>query len=659
MKFNEKTRDFLTVFFTAFAIRLSYLISIKGLPFFSYPLGDSAVYYQRALEILSGSLAGRQTPFLGSVLYPYFMAAALFFSGKNLLLVYLIQITLGSLTCYLIYELSRTVAEHRSTALLAGMTAAIYGPFVFFDADLLMISITLTSITGGLLLLIGSLKTGSYKKAFGSGLLLALAGLDRANLLLFLPVAVLLLYGSPNAKAVRLKIAGAFLAAAVFLLLPVSAVNSIGAGEFSLTGSNMGVNLYIGNNPQAKGVFLLPEDSGLSNHDLFRSSKAVAEKETGRALTASQVSGYWLKKGLSYALSHPLQEAGLLLLKTRLFYNHYEIPNHFNFYFIRKQYAPILNAAFLGFWLVGPLALAGIFWVLLKGPSLPEKVCLSFAAVCLVSLLPFFIADRYRLPIVPVMIVLAVGFLRTVAEGIKGRHYRSLILAAASLAVAAWLVNFTVLKFNYCSDRIETSRAYLERAMAQNQPEGQDVMKAAVGLKWALEASQPADPWKPSGHFHLARTYAYMGYYSGAVAEFEKARDIGGQGVPVEDAIRQVKREYERTGDVISQGSIPATPLEKADRLFRSGDDGGAIAAYEKLLAMDPFHFLAYNNLGLVYYSLGRYRDALKVLNRSKAYLPDNEVITQNICHIYRQMGQGEKADKIWQKHLKKINRNL
>jgi len=645
------------IFLAAFAVRLIYLLKVKDLPFYIFPLGDSAVYYQRAQEILSGKILSPEVPFLGSVFYPYFMSAILLLSRHSLFWVSLIQIIIGSLTCLFTYQLSLKLSKSRIAALLSGFTAAFYGPLVFLDADLLMISITVMAVAGGLLLLLKAREDKKARWALAAGLLLGLACLDRANLMLFIPVAAACLYSRRSEEKFNPAFAALFLTGLLAVILPVTISNSLHNRDLVLTGSNLGVNFYIGNNQEARGVFLLPEGSGLENSDLYQSSKAVAEKEAGRELKPSQVSRYWLGRGLQFVKSHPLEEARLILRKGGLFFNAYEIPNHLNFYFIKREYAPVLNIAFLGFWLIGPLALAGIFWLIRGGINRAGMLGLLFLAAYLISLLPFFITDRYRLPIVPVMIIFAWDLVARMASHLRLRHYSVLAAQLLTIGLMALLVNLPVQEFPYSSDRIEVSRTYLERAMAQKDPGGSDIRRAVEGLKWALESSQPFDPWMAPGHFHMARAYAYLGYYSGAVGELEKLKRLKGENSPADEALRLVREEYERTGDLVTVGEIPQTPFERARELTSAGDYLAAISIYREILERDPFHLGAINHLGLIFYDQGQYHLALGVLDRGLENLPDSELLTKNICQVYRRMGREQTAQDIW-KRFRERNQN-
>ena len=55
-------------------------------------------------------------------------------------------------------------------------------------------------------------------------------------------------------------------------------------GDMVLISSNAGINLYIGNNPFAQGVFALPPDIAVrnDNYTMAEDAEDVASKESGK-----------------------------------------------------------------------------------------------------------------------------------------------------------------------------------------------------------------------------------------------------------------------------------------------------------------------------------------------------------------------------------------
>ena len=94
-----------------------------------------------------------------------------------------------------------------------------------------------------------------------------------------------------------------------------------------------------------------------------------------------------------------------------MFWNHFEIPDNYNYYFTR-QHVVTLRVLFLGFGIVAPLGLLGLF----LARRLPGTWLFAlFTFGYMVSIVPFHMASRYRIPVVPILILFA-GY--TVARAI-------------------------------------------------------------------------------------------------------------------------------------------------------------------------------------------------------------------------------------------------
>ncbi|MCP5066498.1 MAG: glycosyltransferase family 39 protein, partial [bacterium] len=245
------------VLLVAIVVRLIYLNDLGSAPFYHYPIGDSKIYHERALDIAGGDLVGREAYFHSSPLYPYFMAAIYRIAGPSITAVRVVQILIGSLNCVLILLLTRGMTgKRRGPPLVAGLMAAVYGTFVFFDADLLMIPLVLCFGCASVLLLA---RGAGALRLLTAGLLLGLAALGKPNVLLFAPVALLWIF-TEFQRTIQWKRwlpAALFTAGVVVAVLPISIRNYIVSQDLVLVSSNAGVNLYIGNHEGTDGVFRL------------------------------------------------------------------------------------------------------------------------------------------------------------------------------------------------------------------------------------------------------------------------------------------------------------------------------------------------------------------------------------------------------------------
>lgn len=184
------------VFGLALALRLIYLWQMQDNPCFTTPLMDAAYHDQWARRIAAGDWLGHEV-FFRAPLYPYFLGLLYRLLGADPLAVRVVQFVIGSLTCGLTCLLGWRLASP-AVGLLAGLGAALYGPLIYFDGELLLP--VLETFWGVALLLclawaIEPGQRGATPAGEGrvwpwllSGLALGLFALTRPNILAFAPV---------------------------------------------------------------------------------------------------------------------------------------------------------------------------------------------------------------------------------------------------------------------------------------------------------------------------------------------------------------------------------------------------------------------------------------------------------------------------------------
>lgn len=578
----------LAIFLVAFVLRIAYVFQISSAPFFDQPMGDSQLYLDRALEISNGDWLGREVFFHSSPPYPYFMALCLGFGRGSLMPLYVVQALLGAANCVLIALLARRVSGGRTAAMgVAGFMAAAYGLLAFFDGDLLMIFMTLFFVDVALLLLIEARDTGRVRWAVAAGVAFGMGALDKVNLLVFAPFAMWFLAADMRVQVERwnIRLAGAFLAALALTIAPVTVRNWVVGHDLVLVSSNSGVNFFIGNNPEADGSFLAPPASGLQDPWLYESSLAVATKALGHPAKPSEASSYWTDRALSFFAEQPLAALGLLGHKAKLFLNAYEIPGHMNFYYVRSEHAPVLRWMFVGFGLVAALAVAGITLRTGRKRDDATRLLVAFAVVYSCTVIAFFVTERYRLPIVPILIVFAALSLVGAWDAWRARRWGSLAWWTGAIACTWILVSLPREPFRFTLSRAYDAQACYEKA--QRDPRRQDELLAASirDFKWALED----EPQFTAARFGLAQALERAGYIDESIKELEQVIAQAPQFAYAPPALRRV-RERQRLGALPPDAPLPRTPFEEAQALARSGQRDQAIRLFEEILRRDPFH---------------------------------------------------------------------
>jgi tetratricopeptide (TPR) repeat protein len=408
---------------------------------------------------------------------------------------------------YALYRAGREVAGEEVGLAAAGL-AAIYGPFLFYDVQLLKES-PAVAVTAFLLWALAAARARpSFGRWLGAGVLAGVLALLRENALLIVPFLALLAWRHPRRQFLR--DGGALLLGTVLALAPVALRNAWIGGEPLPTTSQGGVNFYIGNNAQADGTYR-PIVPGKQIPALERQEPTrVAEAALGRRLSAGEVSRYWLRQALAWARENPGAYLRLQLHKLRLFWSWYEQPDAVDYYYARSL-SPLLRLPLLEFG--GAALLVAVGLLLARRRLKPFAPALVFTLAWCASTVVFFLFSRYRLPVVPALLLLgAVPVAAGVAAFREGRRQAGLGLALLLLAALALprLAGF--------APRLDLVHYNLARlAEDRGQPE-----EAAAHYRAAL-ASNPADFLS---YLNLGNLAARSGNLPAALGLYDRAATL-------------------------------------------------------------------------------------------------------------------------------------
>jgi tetratricopeptide (TPR) repeat protein len=424
----ESARDrrplLLVILGVALLVRMAHWAAVRGAPFFAQLAMDSQEYDRWAQGIAGGDWLGSQV-FFQAPLYPYLLAAVYALVGHSLDAVYLLQIAAAVAGVWALFRAGRALGDERA-GLVAAALAAVYGPFLFYDVQLLKESLAVTAVC----FLLWALAARWWLAA---GVLLGVLALLRENALLLTPFLLPLAW--PRERSWRS--AGLLLLGLALPLAPVALRNGLVGGDFLPTTSQGGVNFYIGNNPQADGTYR-PIVPGKQVPALERQEPVrVAEQALGRKLAPSEVSSFWLHKALAWAAAHPGAFLRLELRKLGMFWSWYEWPDAVDYAWVRGL-SPIYRLPLVEFGTVSLLAAAGL-WLLWRQRRLGAFAPVwLFALGWMLSTVVFFLFSRYRLPVVPALLLLAA--VPMVALNDAWRERRRGWAIATALAMAAFVL---------------------------------------------------------------------------------------------------------------------------------------------------------------------------------------------------------------------------
>ena len=388
----------------ALALRLIHVWQMSASPLFADPAVDAATYVEHATRLAEGQwLAWGQGPFWQPPLYPYVLALVkLAFADSFFYAVRFLQAVMGALSCLLVYGIGRRLFGSGIGA-IAAFAAAVYGPLIYFDARLLPTGLATFLGLAGLLLLSYAVERPLKRLFLSAGILWGAAALAVATVLALMPLtAGWLVYRYWRlADGGRVWI-GIFLLGAALPIVPVILYNDIVGADAVLISYNGGVNFYIGNNAD-------PEQT-LAIRPGWEWEELVAQPLMEGITRPSAKSSFFYDRAFAFIRDDPLAYFALLAKKTIQFWSGDEVERNQEIYYWRK-YSSVLALSLwkwglaFPFGLVGPLSLVGLLvYIRRQGLILPAIfVCgYSFAVIT------FFVTARYRLPVVPLLLLFAV-----------------------------------------------------------------------------------------------------------------------------------------------------------------------------------------------------------------------------------------------------------
>ncbi len=379
-------------------------------------------------------------PFYRAPLYPYFLAFLFKVTDDSFYWTRLIQLVLGSFLALLVYFIALKLFDRR-IAIWSGFITALYPTVIYFEATLLIESI-MPLLTA---LLVWQLyrcqQTLLVRDFIIAGVLLGLAGLARPNILVlgpFLFVWMVLIIKPKLGWVKALARYGLIAAASFIVILPVTIRNYTTGNDSVFIAWQGGFNFFLGNNRSASGWSATVPGIDMSWEGSYNQAIALAEKVEDRDLKPSEVSDFWYRQAWNEIKDNPPYFISLQLRKLRLFINGFEIPNNQSTYLAREYswLARLLlfeKIFFFPYGILAPLAIIGVGFSIKRRDKflLLYLVLISYVG----TLMFFFVCDRFRQPLIPILIIFAVYGVVRIIELIKKRDKKNLSLVIFILAL--------------------------------------------------------------------------------------------------------------------------------------------------------------------------------------------------------------------------------
>jgi tetratricopeptide (TPR) repeat protein len=512
-------------------------------PFFDSPSVDEQMYHEWAASIARGEGLGGQV-FLNGPAYPVLLAAIYRIFGPSLFAAKAVQSALGVLDCALVWALGRRLFTP-AIGLGAAAILAVYEQALFYPATLLLEGAQNTLVLCMLWLCVRADETGRPARWAAAGACTGLAALARPTALGFaLAMAVWCALRPGVTRRARGAAALAYAVGVAAAVAPATAYNARVGGDFVLVTYAGGMNLYIGNNPAARGEFDVPPivptalaDDPEEQRQVFA---ALAQRARGRSLRPSEVSAYWAGRALEFVREQPLAWLRLMARKVALSLNAYEAWNVRSLTLARDASAA-LRLPLLGFGAIAPFAALGLFATRRSRARLVPLY--AWLATVWLTLWVFFVLSRYRVAAVPVLALFAAAGVAAAWEALRGRRAREIASVAVALAALALAVNWPIARENLGIAWYNLANRYRDRGEYDR----------------AIEAYQRALRGVPgylSAYNNLARSFEDAGRRDEAVAAWRVLLALAQrQGSP-----QHVERAQRHLAALAVQPSPPDTP---------------------------------------------------------------------------------------------------
>lgn len=589
----------------ALALRVVYLLELRGEALVAVPIGDGWQYDEWARRIAAGEWLGAQA-FYQTPLYPYLLAVIYTAVGHSLTAVRAIQAVLGVAACVLLGIAGRRFFGERAGLIAAGMLA-LYPWAIFSDGLIQKSSLDAFLITALLASLAVFQFRPHWKWLIAAGLALGAFAINRETGRLLHPVVVFWLLGAFR-EAVdlrgRIRWSAIFTAAVAAIMLPVAVHNYRASGEFLLSTSQSGPNFYIGNHDGASGIYEPLTPGGGSAERERSDAVRLAEQATGRALSPGEVSDYWLGRAIEYIRTQPADWVRLTGVKLLLTLNAAEVADTESLD-VYAEYSRLLRAlTWFDFGLVLPLAVFGIWQS--RGGWKRLSLLYAVLLVLLLSVAAFFVLARYRYPAVPVAMLFAAYGISSLAELRRGGLRRA--MTGLVLAAAAALITRVSLPAIYRDTTLfNVGLAYLKT----DQP--------AEAIRWLQQAVQRA-PEDAAAHFAMGVTYNRTGQFADAVEALRRAVRLNPNDAEAKEALA---------------GSLNNLGMSRS----AAGDAEGAMSAFLESLSLRPGDAPTHNNLGLALHGAGRTADAVREMREAVRLKPDYAEAHANLALMLEAAG--------------------
>ncbi len=633
-------------------VRGVYLGVLVHEPDFAFPTGDMQFHDYWARSLATGNWAEPEgipapqipkIPFLRPPGYPYFLALTYWAFGTNYIVPRIVQMGLGLISVVLAFLLGRSLFS-RITGLIFAAFMSIYWAFIYFEGELHYPALLIFLILAFINVLRLWTEKFTYPRTAAAGVLLGICVLTSPSMLLLLPVIVA--WGWWVARRRKLQkhyvlIGLVFVVAVAMAIAPATIRNYVAADDCVLISCSGALALYCANNEIADLVNsrfpgsekLTGGTGGLSwGWMTYPSIVQGVQREQGRPMKYSEVSSYFTRKALKYIREHPGRVLSMVYIKALLFWGPTEMTDNKEVQYDRENSAVLRYSPGFSVFLTLCIVGAGLAFFDLRAArksidimraraARQTEICVLiflFVATYFISFLPVMASARYRVPIIPFILLFGAYAVRRVGQFIRSWNWCKLAACGC------------------------------------------------IGIALYWEVSKPVPvlaclPSRAKWHFCRGSAYQQSGKLDEAVAEYQEAIRLGPD---FDMALMNLASALSKQGKYID-ALVPARTMVQLKpnsaaahfilgrQLIKAGQKDDGISHLVKAVTLEPNNFSAHLSLAVAWLKKHQFDKAMVHLEQARQLQPDNPVVHKLLARTLAAQGIKKEAAKALREALR------
>jgi len=403
-RFAESGKPLWVIFGIALLMRVIYLLQSTDNPLLYIPQLDEEFYVNFGRSLVASDSGDVQSQLYMDPLYGFFLGGIYYLFGDSILIPRVVQILTDSIAASLLFLIGRMLWSS-PVGFFAGVLYAIYPVSWFYSLTLLKTTFITDFSILFTFLLVKCQEQLVPRYWFMLGLITCIGVYLRGNFILLIPITLLIpLFTKNDSLRSSIKLSVNYLVGSLIMLAMIGILNKTVFGAFSILPNTGGTTLYGANNPNNPNGENINPEFVTRNHpaEIYKQYVEEAEKRVGKSLSPGEVSSYWRGEAFSYWFSSPWVLPNLFLEKLGHLVTHKEIANNQSIE-VAARFAPILLPQIPFYSFILAFGVPGLILALRKDRRTIAVLPVIF--VVLVTTLIYFSSSRFRMPLVPVLIL--------------------------------------------------------------------------------------------------------------------------------------------------------------------------------------------------------------------------------------------------------------